>query len=313
MTTEIPSTIRIATRASQLALWQAHHTAKLLSAASPGLTVEIVHVTTTGDRVQTEALSQFGGMGVFTREVQLAVIDGRADLAVHSLKDLPTEVTPGLLLGAVLQREVRFDALILPASSPGKITSLAQLPAGSRIGTGSLRRQAQLRHQKPDWQIEEIRGNVDTRLRKLDQGDYDAIILAAAGLIRLGLSERIGLRLEPPLMYPAVGQGAIGIECRSEDVRVQSLLKTISDATTRSEVLAERSLLATLRAGCHAPLGVLTQQVETELKLDAVVLSPDGRQKWSACESLPIDSASLLGQRVAQQLLDAGAGEVLHS
>lgn len=310
MSVSHPSSIRIATRASQLAQWQAQHISKLLTAAVPGLLVEMVHVTTTGDRVQAEALSQFGGVGVFTREVQHAVLDGRADIAVHSLKDLPTEPTAGLTLAAVPEREIRFDALVLPAAANRTDIAWSSLPAGTRIGTGSLRRQAQLRHLRADWQIEEIRGNVDTRLRKLDAGDYDALILAAAGLIRLGLSDRICCRLEPPAMYPAVGQGAIGIECRAEDLPTQNVLGRLTDLPTWSEVIAERSLLSALRAGCHAPLGALTRHTEDQLHLDAVVLSPDGLRKWSASESATADDAVALGQRVAQQLLERGA--ILH-
>jgi hydroxymethylbilane synthase len=312
MPTDYPSTIRIATRASSLAQWQAQHVSSLLSAAVPGLVVDMVHVTTTGDRVQTEALREFGGVGVFTREVQHAVLDGRADIAVHSLKDLPTEPTAGLMLAAVPCREDRFDALVLPVSAASADVRLSSLPAGTRIGTGSLRRQAQLRHLRTDWHIEEIRGNVDTRLRKLDAGEYDALILAAAGLIRLGQAHRISLRLEPPVMYPAVGQGAIGIECRADDLPVQRALSRLTDPATWSEVVAERSLLAALRAGCHAPVGALTRQEGDLLKLEAVVLSPDGLQKWSVAESSAARHAVELGQRVAQRLLDEGAGTVLH-
>lgn len=311
MPTEFPTTIRIATRASQLAQWQAHHVAGLLSAAAPGLVVEIVHVSTTGDQVQTTALSSFGGVGVFTREVQHALLDHRADIAVHSLKDLPTVPSPGLVLASVPEREVRWDALVLPATVvPGG--SLLELAAGARLGTGSLRRQAQLRHLRTDWAIDEVRGNVDTRLRKLDAGEYDALILASAGLIRLGLSHRITVRLEPPVMYPAVGQGAIGIECRVDDGPVQNLLEQLTDRSAWWEVIAERSLLSTLRAGCHAPVGVLTRHEADQLLLEAVILSPDGAQKWTAAARLAATAAAELGRRVAQQLLDQGAGVALH-
>ena len=307
MSDELPAAVRIATRASQLAQWQAHHIAGLLTAAAPGLKVELVNVTTTGDRVQTEALSQFGGVGVFTREVQHAVLDGRADLAVHSLKDLPTESTPGLILAGVPDREVRFDALILPSAAATPSTRLETLPPGARIGTGSLRRQAQLRHCRPDLKLLEIRGNVDTRLRKLDAGEYDGLILAAAGLIRLGLAQRISQRLEPPLMYPAVGQGAIGIECRSDDGPVRRLLERITNPECLSSVTAERSLLAALRAGCHAPVGVLTRIVDGTLELEAVILAADGTHKWAAAARRPIPEAAALGVAVAEKLLADGA------
>lgn len=311
MLTDVPAAVRIATRASALAQWQANHIAKLLAAAAPGVAVELVNVTTTGDSVQTTSLSQFGGVGVFTREVQHAVFDGRADIAVHSLKDLPTEPSPGLMLGAVPSREVRFDALVMPVSKVGSMKALTDLPAGAKIGTGSLRRQAQLRHVRSDWQIEEVRGNVDTRLRKLDAGEYDALILAAAGLIRLGWSNRITLQLEPPVMYPAVGQGAIGIECRAEDRPMQNLLARLTDQSAWFEVIAERSLLAALRAGCHAPVGVQTRCEKEVLELEAVILSPDGTKKWMATDNAATAEAAELGQRVARRLFDQGA--VLHS
>lgn len=307
-----PPIIRIATRASQLAQWQANHVAGLLKAAHPEIAVELVHVSTAGDRVQTTSLSSFGGVGVFTREVQSAVLDGRADLAVHSLKDLPTETTPGLILAAVPQREIRWDALVLPAGHPSPQILLMQLKTGARIGTGSLRRQAQLRHLRSDWQLDEVRGNVDTRLRKLDAGEYDALILAAAGLIRLGLEPRITCRLDPPMMYPAVGQGAIGIECRADDEAVRIVLDQLTDQTAWTEVIAERSLLAALRAGCHAPVGVHARLETDQLHLEAVVLSPDGSRKWSAAGHAATQNAVALGRQVALQLLDDGAGTVLH-
>jgi hydroxymethylbilane synthase len=311
MPNDLPNSIRIATRASQLAQWQARHVAALLAAAAPDVRVDLVPVTTTGDRVQSEPLRAFGGVGVFTREVQQAVLDGRADVAVHSLKDLPTESTPGLVLAAVPPREVRFDALVLPKSAQKAVLELKSLPTGARIGTGSLRRQAQLRHLRDDWTIAEVRGNVDTRLRKLDAGEYDALILAAAGLIRLGLSQRITARLEPPLMYPAVGQGAIGIECRVEDVGVRSALSRLTDAAAWTEVQAERSLLAALRAGCHAPLGVVAQRQGERLSLEAVVLSPDGRRTWSCRRERLAAEAEELGKDAAQHLVAQGAGAAL--
>lgn len=306
------TTLRIATRASQLAQWQANHVAQLLTTAFPDIRVEMVHVSTTGDRVQSSALSSFGGVGVFTREVQNALLDGRADLAVHSLKDLPTETTPGLILAAVPEREVRWDALVLPAGGSDPQLPLDRLKTGARIGTGSLRRQAQLRHLRTDWQLDEIRGNVDTRLRKLDAGEYNALILASAGLIRLGLDHRITSRLEPPTMYPAVGQGAIGIECRADDEPVRNALERLTDQIAWTEVLAERSLLAALRAGCHAPVGVHSRLESEQIQMEAVVLSPDGAQKWTAAGHAASHDAAALGQQIAQQLLDDGADAVLH-
>jgi hydroxymethylbilane synthase len=214
------STVRIATRASSLAMWQTEHIASLLRAAAPGISVEFVQVTTTGDADRIQPLAQMGGVGVFTREVQRAVLDGRADIAVHSLKDLPTDAVPGLTLAGIPERERRFDALILPAGS--SIAGLAALPCRARIGTGSLRRQAQLLHERDDLELQNIRGNVETRLRKLDAGEFDAIVLAQAGLHRLGFADRVSLVLQPPVMLPAVGQAAIGIECRSDDAPLRA-------------------------------------------------------------------------------------------
>jgi len=298
------SLVRIATRESPLALWQAHYVAGEIRRTSPDVTVELVPLSTSGDRDRISTLSSMGGQGVFTREIQRAVLTEIADLAVHSLKDLPTEPTAGLLLAGVPKRASRFDALVLPAGTTG---TLEQLKQAARVGTSSPRRQAQLLRFRPDLQLLEVRGNVDTRLAKLDQGDYDAIILAAAGLERLGLGSRASQMLMPPVMFPAVGQAALGIECRSSDIRCQELLKRFSDPGTGAEVLAERSCLATLRAGCHAPVGVLTRQAGSLLHLEAVVLSLDGRQFWKAEVSGSSEHSAAVGAQAAQQLLDQGA------
>ena len=248
-------TLRIATRTSALALWQANYLADRLRSLPESPTVELVRIVTTGDTNQTDALRQFGGTGVFTREVQKAVLDQRADMAVHSLKDLPTQSADGLILACVPERAPRFDALLLPNGAE-PIQSLRDLTPNARLGTGSPRRQAQLLNLRPDLQLLEIRGNVDTRIRKLDEGQYEGIILAEAGLRRLGLEARISILLQPPELFPAVSQGALGIECRDDDEEIMHLLSAITCATTHAEALAERSLLRTLRAGCHAPLGV---------------------------------------------------------
>ena len=277
---------------------------------APGLTVELVHVSTTGDRDQTETLRSLGSFGVFTREVQLAVIDGRADMAVHSLKDLPTDGPPQLTLAATPIRAVTADALILPPGRPAG-SSLHDLAHEARVGTGSPRRQAQLRYLRPDLQLQEVRGNVDTRLKKLDAGDYDALILAAAGLTRLGLANRIHTELVPPQMYPAVGQGAIGVECRSDDAGLQSLLEQITDRPTLTAVTAERSLLSALRAGCHAPLGVQTLVNQETIHLEAVVLPMDGSYRWMASASDKTANANQLGQHVAGLLRSQGVDRVL--
>lgn len=322
-------TLRIATRASNLALWQARHVAALLRERSPGLTVELVHVTTSGDSNQTDALSQFGGVGVFTREVQRAVLDGRADLAVHSLKDLPTEPVAGLVLAAVPERASVDDVLVLPAldqldaaaavsaegsanhSPPSASQLLASLPPRARVGTGSLRRRAQLLHLRSDLELLEVRGNVETRLRKLDEGQYHALVLAEAGLRRLGLGGRISGLLRAPDMLPAVGQGALGIECREGDASTLTLLAGITDAATHTAVRAERSLLAELRAGCHAPLGVSTSTDGVQLRLEAVVLSADGTKRLHVAVAGRKEHPEELGRKAAAEFLKFGAAELL--
>jgi hydroxymethylbilane synthase len=300
--------IRIATRASQLALWQANHVADLLRRTNPGVSVELVHVTTSGDRDRTGKLAQLGTVGVFTREVQTAVLDGRADIAVHSLKDLPTIVTEGLVLAAVPERASPFDALVLPrreGSAPH--ADLQSLPRGARVGTGSLRRQAQLLHERSDLQMLDIRGNVETRIAKLDAGEYDAIVLAEAGLTRLNLGDRISIGLRPPAMYPAVGQGALGIECRGDDAQVLAALEKINAPSVLRAVRAERKLLSALEAGCHAPVGVLSEVAGERLSLDAVVLSRDGRERIIARDSGSADDPEAVGLKVAEKLLAQGA------
>ena len=305
------ATLRIATRASKLALWQSNYIADLIRQVAPQIVVELVHVSTTGDREQSETLRALGSFGVFTREVQLAMLDGRADLAVHSLKDLPTDGPPQLTLAATPVRGLTADALVLPADH-ALCSALTQLPAGARVGTGSPRRQAQLLYLRPDLKLLEVRGNVDTRLRKLDAREYDALILASAGLTRLGWSSRIHAEIIPPEMYPAVGQGAVGVECRTDDSDLRLLLERITDRPTLSAVTAERSLLSALRAGCHAPLGVETTMTESSLKLEAVVLPLDGSQRWIASASAPVDQAVELGRQVAELLRIQGVDRVLH-
>ena len=311
MTETIPHAIRIATRSSRLALWQAEYVSALLKIAAPEVPVEIIHVSTLGDRDLTEPLRALGTFGVFTREVQKVVLDGRADLAVHSLKDLPTDEVAGLCLAAVPPRGPVFDALVLPANAaPG--TGWNSIPHAARIGTGSPRRQAQVRHARPDVELLEIRGNVETRLKKLDAGEYDAIILAVAGLERLGLADRVTQPLCPPLMFPAVGQGALGLECRAEQAWLREILLRISHPETLAAVTAERSLLAELRAGCHAPLGVATHVEGFDLRLDAVVLSPDGRERITAQASDRLDQAVNLGRTVALLLQAQGADALIN-
>ncbi len=300
--------IRIASRASQLAMWQARHVSDLIRQAEQSVSVEIVEISTTGDRDRFSALSQMGGQGVFTREVQAAVLDGRADLAVHSLKDLPTVLTPGLHLAGVPERAPRFDALVFPHS---KIGTLDDLPQGAKVGTGSLRRRAQLLHARPDLRLEEVRGNVETRLRKVDDGEYDAILLAEAGLRRLGLAARISAVLAPPLVYPAVGQAALGLECRSNDDFTTEILGRLTDRAAHTEVLAERACLRELNAGCHAPVGVLTHFDGDRLTLEGVVLSRDGQERISAQATASAEQAEAIGRCVAQLLMAQGAERLM--
>jgi len=309
--------VRIATRASRLALWQAHHVAGLLESAEPGLVVELVEVSTEGDRDRVQRLDAMGGTGVFTREVQLAVLDGRADLAVHSLKDLPTEVTDGLLLAAVPERGRSGDALVVGRPMSGTADAdggLELLAAGAGVGTGSPRRQAQIRFRRPDLEVTGIRGNVETRLRKLDEGEYDAVVLAVAGLERLELADRITAVLDPDVVLPAVGQGALGLECRGDDAETIERLKAIDDPATHRATAAERAMLSRLRAGCHAPVGVRTGNADGRLWLQGVVLDSGGTRRVdvrSESEAATLDLAESLGLAVADELLAGGAAELI--
>ncbi len=302
--------LRIATRNSQLALWQANFIAGRLRSLEPNLTVELVHVATTGDRTVETPANRLGGVGIFTREVQHALLDGRADVAVHSLKDLPTEPVEGVSLAAVPERASPFDALVLPCGRPAA-RGIADLPAGAQIGTGSRRRRVQLLHQRSDLRFIEVRGNVDTRLRKLDEGLCDALILAQAGLERLGLESRISARLGAPELLPAAGQGALGIECRSGDDVVRTLVNRLNHPPTWAAVAAERQVLAQLRAGCHAPVGTLTSTDAERLLLEAVVLSRDGTQRLQAQAAGTLAEAIELGAQAARNLLAQGAGPLI--
>jgi hydroxymethylbilane synthase len=298
-----PPRLRLGTRASPLARWQAEWIAARLR--ERGAEVELINITTQGD-VKSGPLGQIGGTGLFTKELQRALATGQIDVAVHSLKDLPTEPAPGLALAAVPTRESTADVLF-----SARFNSLQSLPRGARVGTGSLRRKAQLLHARPDLAIEDIRGNVETRVRKVDDGEFDAIVLAEAGLKRLGLAERITQILPRTMMLPAVGQGALGIETRADDQRTRLAVSALDDDHTHQAVLAERTLLATLRAGCLAPVGALAWVEDDRLKLQAVVLSADGTQRLSAGAVLPSNDAIYLGQMVAEELIGLGAAELI--
>ena len=305
------ATIRIATRSSRLALWQAEYVAGRLHEAL-GLATELVEVSTLGDRNRRDSLADFGGMGVFTREVQTAVLDGDADIAVHSLKDLPTDATEGLLLASFPARASRFDLLLLPAETAvEKAPRIETLPQGARIGTGSPRRRAQLLRARPDLSVLEIRGNIDTRLKKLDDGEYDAIILAEAGVNRLGFESRVITQLTPPEFYPAVGQGALGVECRVGDETTRAALAAIDDAGVRAEVTAERAALRELRAGCHAPLGALCETMGEQLRLTVIVFSADGQDFREATETGSHSAAEELGAQVARVIIADGGDALL--
>jgi hydroxymethylbilane synthase len=254
---------------------------------------------------------------VFTKEIQRALLAGEVDLAVHSLKDLPTEPVEGLLLAAVPMRESSADVLVVRAGSgeqgAGSKITFSDLPHGARVGTGSLRRQAQLRHVRPDLIVADVRGNVDTRLRKLDEGQFDALVLAEAGLRRLGLADRVSQVLPSDVMLPAVGQGALGIECRKEDAATQEILASLDDRVTHAEVTAERALLEHLRGGCMAPIGALGHVTSSKFLLSAVVLSADGQRRLAANEVGSPSEAETLGIRVADALLALGAAELIAS
>ena len=298
------SPLRLGTRSSKLARSQADWVAGELRHL--GHTLELVEITTRGDQ-QAGALGTFGGEGLFTKELERALLGHTVVFAVHSLKDLPTESVDGLKLVAVPLRASAADVLISNVAD-----SYQQLSAGARVGTGSIRRIAQLLNLRPDLQLVGIRGNIDTRLAKLDDGQYDAIVLAEAGLQRLGLEHRITQSFSTEMMLPAVGQGALGLECRVDDQRTTMALAELDNPDSHAEVSAERSLLAHLRAGCSAPIGALaTIQPDGELKLAAAVLSGDGQQRTFSAAVRPLRYACELGQQVAEQLLADGAAELI--
>jgi hydroxymethylbilane synthase len=298
--------VRIATRASALALWQAGHVAGRLRAAHADLDVELVPMTTRGDRIVDRPLAEVGGKGLFLKELEVAMREGRADLAVHSYKDVPMQIEPGFAIGAVLERADAADAFVGAAW-----TRLDDLPLGARVGTSSLRRQAQLRALRPDLRPCDLRGNVHTRLARLDAGDYDAVILACAGLDRLGLGERIRSRLEPPAWLPAIAQGAIAIEIRAGDAVLAERLRPLDDAATRRCADAERACGAALHGNCTLPLAAYCVETETGLHLSALVGdAADGRLVRAEAQA-GSGEGEMLGRRVAALLLERGAAAML--
>jgi hydroxymethylbilane synthase len=300
------SPLRLGTRGSPLALWQARHVAALLKAASPNLEVELVEIQTAGDQVRDVPLAQLGGQGAFTKEIQKALQAGQADVAVHSLKDLPTFAVEGLVLAAVPERGPTGDALV-----SRRHASFAALPAGAVVATSSLRRRAQALHRRPDLRLVDVRGNVETRLRKLQSEGLDALILAEAGLRRLGLGQAITEILDPAWMLHAVGQGALGLECRTADAATRDLLARVNHPPTRQAVLAERALLRGLGGGCQVPVGAQTRREGEWLTMRGVVIRPDGSQRVEGAVSGPAEGAEELGQRLAEELLRCGAQELL--
>ncbi|MDR2877024.1 MAG: hydroxymethylbilane synthase [Chromatiales bacterium] len=298
--------LRIATRESPLALWQAEHVARLLIEAHPGLGVELVRMTTQGDRILDAPLAKIGGKGLFVKELEQSLLDRRADIAVHSMKDVPVELPEGLHLPVILEREQPCDAFV-----SNHFQRLDDLPLGARLGTSSLRRQAQIQARRPDLKIISLRGNVGTRLRRLDEGEYDAIILACAGLVRLGLEARVRERLGADVCLPAIGQGAIGIETRANDERVNALIAVLDHAPTHVCVSAERALNARLEGGCQVPIAAHAVLSGDRLRLDALVGRPDGSEVIRVSADAAAADAAALGTRLADDLLALGARAIL--
>lgn len=302
------TTVRIATRKSALALWQAEYVKAQLEQFHPQITVELVPMTTKGDIILDTPLAKVGGKGLFVKELEVAMLEDRADIAVHSMKDVPVDFPDGLGLQTICPREDPRDAFVSNTYS-----SLSELPQGAIVGTSSLRRQCQLKAQRPDLTIMDLRGNVNTRLRKLDEGQYDAIILAAAGLIRLKMSERIAQFIEPEQMLPANGQGAVGIECRTNDDTIKALLAPLECGATRARVLTERAMNKALEGGCQVPIAsysVISADGK-EIYLRGLVGAIDGSEMIASEITGPIAQGEALGNTLAQELLSRGADKIL--
>lgn len=301
-----PALLRIATRQSRLALWQAQHVAGKLREAHPGLAVELVPMTTPGDRILDRSLAQVGGKGLFIKELEVAIADGRADIAVHSMKDVPSDMPPGMTLAAMLPRADPHDAFVSVRHE-----SFSTLPHGARVGTSSLRRQCQLMYARPDLQLLTLRGNVETRLRKLQEDQYDAIVLAAAGLIRLGLEDRITHRFDLEQFVPAVGQGIIGIECGSDDSRSIGLVRALNDTLAWQCCQAERAFALRLQGSCQSPIAAHARIEGGQVHLRGVIGSPDGREIYRGVNDGAVADVQTVGTALADRLLDAGARPLL--
>ena len=298
--------IRIATRESELALWQAHHVKKRLEDAHSGLTVEIVGMTTEGDRNKSSPLSQIGGKGVFVKELEVALIEGRADIAVHSMKDVPAELPQGLQISAMCEREDPRDALV-----SNHYKSLEDIGSGSRIGSSSLRRRLQLKIARPDLVYDDLRGNVDTRLRKLDEGQYDAIILATAGLVRLQLEERIAEKIPTHMSIPAAGQGAVGIESRSDRSEINSLLEAINHRDTFDCVSCEREVSISLGADCNLPIASFATLVDDEMSLSTYVSDALGETFFRLSSKAESSGAIPMAKSLSEEMLAKGADKLI--
>jgi hydroxymethylbilane synthase len=303
-----PQRLRIATRASELALWQSRYVGCQLEACNPGLTVELLSIVTSGDRILDQPLAKIGGKGLFVKELEQALADGRADLAVHSMKDVPAELPPEFHITAILVREDPRDTLV---SRDGR--ALADLALGSRIGTSSLRRRSQLLAARPDLDITDLRGNVPTRLRRLSEGAYDAIVLASAGLIRLGLFTAACRPFELTEMLPAVAQGAIGIECRRGDPLIEALTLTLNDPATSECVRAERAMNAILGGNCQVPIAGYAELAHGQITLRGLVAAVDGSEIVRQTASGPRADAERIGESLGEALLAAGARRILHN
>jgi len=308
MTVKFKPGLRLATRKSPLAMWQALHVHERLTAAWPALEVEIVQMTTQGDKILDTPLAKVGGKGLFLKELEQALLDQSADIAVHSMKDVPVELPPGLHIPVIMTREDSRDAFVST-----HFPDLSSLPAGARVGTSSLRRQCQLRARYPDIEVVDVRGNVNTRLSKLDNGDFDALILAAAGLKRLGLEARITTPLSVEESLPAIGQGAIGIECRSGDEQVMELISVLDDKTTHICLSAERAMNKRLQGGCQAPVAGHAVLESNNLLMSALVGMPDGSQLIRGERSGAASDAEAIGLGLAEYLLEQGAGPILET
>ena len=300
--------IRIATRQSPLALWQAEHVAERLERTFPDVRTELVKMVTRGDKILDAPLAKVGGKGLFVKELEQGMLEGAADIAVHSMKDVPVDFPEGLHLAAILSREDPTDAFV-----SNRYSTLDELPANARIGTSSLRRQCQIKEKFPDAEVVPLRGNVNTRLAKLDADLYDAIILASAGLKRLGMAKRITQSLDTRVSLPAIGQGAIGIECRVDDVEINEILSALHDAETGFCVSAERAMNARLNGGCQVPIAGFAQLQGERIVMRGLVGSPDGSVLYRAERSGGLDQAEAIGRLIAEDLLVQGADKILQA